>query len=40
MAALQKGLAAAPIGQPLKASEVPVLLETTAPTADRPAAQK
>ena len=40
MAAIQKGLAAAPIGQPLKASEVPVLLETTAPTADKPATQK
>ncbi len=40
MAAVQKGLAAAPIGQPLKASEVAVLLETTAPTADKPATQK
>jgi penicillin-binding protein 2 len=40
MAAVQKGLAAAPIGQPLKASEVPVLLETTAPTPDKPATQK
>ncbi|MDP3423249.1 MAG: penicillin-binding protein 2 [Burkholderiaceae bacterium] len=40
MAAVQKGLAAAPIGQPLKASEVAVLLETTAPTPDKPATQK